>query len=201
MAKKSQSKRLILINRDLQFRYARIAFVIGFISTILSTVVILYPLFEFEKFRESGFLPPTIIVGMITAMIINLAFVLYLAIIITHRIAGPMFALSREFAEVSQGIFGRKLTVRKHDDLQYLIRSFNDMSQSLKNLTFDDIARLKQIQMLAQNLLPTEEKTKDTDKHAANLKELNNVLESYYQELKERVEEQKKDSTTTQHVS
>ncbi|MCY4380105.1 MAG: hypothetical protein OXC40_00845 [Proteobacteria bacterium] len=140
--RKKFKKRIFLINRDLQFRFARIAFFIGFISTLLCTVVILYPLFQFEILRIPKFLPLPILSAMVFATILNICCIMFLAIIITHRIAGPVFALSREFTEMSQGVFGRELQLRKTDDLRYLSRCFNEMSVSLKNLTYDDIERI-----------------------------------------------------------
>lgn len=152
MRKKGFAKQLILINRDLQFRYTRIALFIGLISTILCTVVILAPLYQFEILRIPKFLPMPILSAMVLALVINMGCVVMMMIIITHRIAGPIFALSREFAEVSQGIFGRKLYSRKADDLQYLVRSFNEMSLCLKNITYDDLEMVTNMHESASKL-------------------------------------------------
>ena len=156
--KRKKPKRMILVNRDLQFRYMWIALIIGTVSTLLCSIVILYPLYEFEILRIKRFLPLPVLSGMAFSMILNLFFILVLSIIITHRIAGPMFALSREFAEISQHIFGRELQLRKNDDLRYLIRSFNEMSLHLKNMTFDDLEQLEEMQKKVQELLAAEQK-------------------------------------------
>ena len=169
MKKKGFAKQLILINRDLQFRYARIALLIGLISTLLCTVVILYPLFSFEILRIPRFLPLPILSGMVLALVVNMGCVVMMMIIISHRIAGPIFALSREFAEVGQGIYGRELRSRKGDDLQYLVRSFNDMSVCLKNLTYDDLEAASFIHELVKKFnAEITQLTEDFSEHASD---------------------------------
>ncbi|MCY4444304.1 MAG: hypothetical protein OXC44_05860 [Proteobacteria bacterium] len=170
MAQKHRNKRIILVNRDLQFRYAKIAFLLGLASTVLSAMIVVYPLFAFEILRIPKFLPTPVLAGMVFAAVLNLAFILYFSIIITHRIAGPMFTLSREFAEMSQGIFGRNLSARKTDDLRYLIRCYNDMSLCLKNISLDDQEELDKLHKQAQELHSSLQKwdtaaSKDDDKN------------------------------------
>ena len=146
-------KRIILVNRDLQFRYARLGLLVGFTSSILSALVILYPLYKFQILNVPNFLPIEFMGAMAAAVLINMMMITYLGVIITHRIAGPIFALSVEFAEVGQGIFGRELQCRRSDDLKYLIRSFNEMSINLKNITHDDLACINLLIEKTDNLL------------------------------------------------
>lgn len=159
-AQKRPGKRILLVNRDLQFRYAKVGLLIGVVSTMLCSLVIFFPLYQFEILRIPRFLPMPILSAMVLAVVLNLALVMFYGLIITHRIAGPMFALSREFADVSQGIFGRTLSSRKNDDLRYLVRCFNDMSASLRNLTHDDVERLTLLLEQAQSLEPSESSQK-----------------------------------------
>lgn len=147
----ARPKQMLLINRDLQFRYVRVALVIGLVATILSGTVILWPLYQFEILRIPRFLPWPIMIGMVAALVINMVCVMFMMIVISHRVAGPVFALSREFAEIGRGVYGGQLKSRKYDDLQFLVRSFNDMSQSLKHLSMDDMAIIsRQLELMGE---------------------------------------------------
>ncbi|MCX6129316.1 MAG: hypothetical protein NTX25_09680, partial [Proteobacteria bacterium] len=59
-----QKQRLILINRDFQFRYTGAAVLVGLLSTTLTCSVILYPLYQFEILRIPRFLPWPILIVM-----------------------------------------------------------------------------------------------------------------------------------------
>lgn len=187
--KKGVRKRIILINRDLQFRYARIALVVGFVSTLLSSVVILYPLYQFEILRIPRFLPLPILMGMICAVLVNMLLILMLAVLITHRIAGPMYALSREFEEMSQGFFGRELRGRKMDDLRYLIRRFNELSSNLRNITYDDREKitlaLEQLMGLQKQL--ESDNKEDPEAWRFALRALQSQLQEFHHQLSDRI--------------
>ncbi len=65
------SKRIYLINRDFQLRYAYAAVFVGLMSTIVTTTVLLYPLYKFEIVRIPQFLPLPIMSAMVAAALIN----------------------------------------------------------------------------------------------------------------------------------
>ena len=128
-----QRKTMILINRDFQFRYAGAAVIVGVISTIISSLVILYPLYVFEILRIPKFLPAPILLSMLFAAFINIAMVALIGVYVTHAIAGPMYAIVREFRKVEQGDWTSKMKQRKNDDLRYLVRNYNAMMDALRN--------------------------------------------------------------------
>lgn len=137
--KKKRSAPLYLINRDFQLRYARAAVTVGISSTILTATLILYPLYVFEILRIPKFLPMPILFSMIFAAVLNVAFVAIMTISLTHKIAGPMFALVREFRRVGLGSFTKQLSLRQGDELKYAVRNFNEMVESLEHLSRDDL--------------------------------------------------------------
>ena len=71
-------------------RYTKSAVVIGLVSTFLTSVVILYPLYQFQILRIPKFLPIPILFAMILAAVINIAIIGVMGILMPHRIAGPM---------------------------------------------------------------------------------------------------------------
>ena len=119
----------------------------------------------------------------------------YLGVLITHRIAGPMFNLSREFADIGQGIFGKEALCRQSDDLKYLIRSFNEMSKNLENITHDDIScidlALEKVQILVKNH-PNSDKNFDNDQKSADdhynqLIAISEIMTEFKSELENRI--------------
>ncbi len=120
-------KKLYLINRDFQLRYTKIAVLVGLCSTALTLFLVLFPLFQFQILRFPNFLPYPFLVGIALAAILNFAIVAAMGILITHRIAGPMFSLVRQLRVVQSGNFAAAhLKTRESDDLKYVVRNFNE---------------------------------------------------------------------------
>ena len=142
---RKKSKRLYLINRDFQLRYVRAAIIVGLSSTLLTTALLLWPLFQFKIIRFPNFLPWPFLAAIFLGALINFIFVAGLGILMTHRIAGPMFALVRQMRVVQHGNFRAQLAVRQLDDLKYLIRNFNEMTTKLVDITTEDLAKLNRI--------------------------------------------------------
>lgn len=155
MSNKSR-KRIYLINRDFQLRYAFAASLVGIVTTVLTSTVIIAPLFSFEILRTTRFLPIPILVGMLVACVANIAIILTLGIFVTHRIAGPMYSLVRSFRTVAQGNYRAIMGVREDDDLKYVVRNFNEMVECIGKNTEADIARLVSIQESAPEQISDE---------------------------------------------
>lgn len=122
-----RDKRIYLVNRDFQFRYMRVAVLVGFASTLLTMFVILYPLFYLKIVRFPAFVPRPFLVGIGIASIINFCAVALLSIHLTHRIAGPVFSLVRQMRLIQSGHWTAYLKVRSSDDMKYLVRNFNEL--------------------------------------------------------------------------
>jgi hypothetical protein len=142
-------KKLYLINRDFQLRYTRIAVLVGLVSTLLTLFLILFPLFQFQIIRFPNFLPAPFLWAIAGAALLNFVILATLGILITHRIAGPMFALVRQFRMIQAGRFGNHLKIREGDDLKYVVRNYNEMVDSLVIMTQRDLTNFD---MLIQGL-------------------------------------------------
>lgn len=140
-----KKQRLVLINRDFQFRYSGAAVLVGLLSTVLTTALILYPLYTFKIVRNPLFLP-TPMLGLIgLAAFFNVILVWILGILMTHRIAGPMYSLVRQFRRVEEGRWYGQMRIREGDDMRYVVRNFNAMMESITNQTHLDSDKLRQI--------------------------------------------------------
>lgn len=164
-----RKKRIVLVNRDFQMRYTKAAVVVGVFSTILTIVVILYPLYVFEILRIPNFLPTRILSMMLLAVLINVGALYLFGILMTHRIAGPMYALVKHIRLVGMGKWNSLMHLRADDDLRYVVRNFNEMVGSLTEITKGDIKRLEAIdEMVSSNL--DEDKIKNLKEQISELK-------------------------------
>jgi hypothetical protein len=125
------TKRIYLVNRDFQGRYVRIALIVGGCSTALTLVLVLYPLFYLDILRWPNFVPPPFIAAMVVAAVINFIVVGWMSIMVTHRVAGPMYSLVRHFRLLQEGRIPPPLRVRDSDELKFVVRNFNEAVTAL----------------------------------------------------------------------
>ena len=137
--RKKGVKRLYLVNRDFQFRYINLAVFVGVVSTVLTTSVILIPLYQFEILRIPRFLPWPILLSMMVAVMVNISLVAFVGLFVTHRIAGPIYAMVRSLREIEEGRITGPMRIRESDDLKYLVRSFNGMVDGLRKSTEEEL--------------------------------------------------------------
>jgi methyl-accepting chemotaxis protein len=135
-------KKIFLVNRDFQLRYTKAAVGVGILSTALTAALILYPLYTFEIIRIAGFLPAPILGGMVVAAVINIAFLALMGIIVTHKIAGPMYSLVRHIRMIGMGQWEELMRQRDGDDLRFVVRNFNEMITELQGMTENDISEM-----------------------------------------------------------
>lgn len=145
LIQRRKTKRIYLVNRDFQLRYTKIAVAVGLCSTILTVALILMPLFQLNILRFPNFVPYPFIVAMVAASLINFFIIAAMGILITHRIAGPMFSLVRHIRMMQLGKKFVPLKVRDSDDLKYLVRNFNELLEHLSNQSRRDCAAVDDI--------------------------------------------------------
>ena len=154
-------KRVLLVNREFQFRYTLVAVLVGIISTCLSCVVILYPLYQFEILRIPAFLPTPILGVMVLAVAVNILFIWLIGIAVTHKLAGPMYSMARTLRRIEEGVWTGHLTIRKDDEMHYLVRSLNGMIDSITDACKSDLSAVRQLKKLI-NSLPASEDEAET---------------------------------------
>jgi len=143
--KPKRRKKIYLVNRDFQLRYTYSAVIVGLISTALTTVVILSPLFIFKILRIPNFLPTPVLVAMAVAAFINIILVALMGVIMTHKIAGPMYSLVREFRRIEAGLWNVKMRLRQDDDLKFVVRNFNEMVSAIVQASEADLSTIEQL--------------------------------------------------------
>jgi len=152
-------RRQYIINQDFQFRY--MGLLIG-ITCIICLVFVLaakyYINLNLDSLLESGMISSPVIAQLIdiekkflnknllTIFLVLVSILTIVGIFITHRIAGPIFALERRMKEITKfGIEDKKFQIRKGDEFRELVETFNEMIESLeKRYKKDQTEEVKQ---------------------------------------------------------
>ncbi|WP_242394001.1 hypothetical protein [Anaeromyxobacter oryzisoli] len=87
-----------------------------------------------------------------------------LGVVITHRVAGPVFVMAHYLSLLAQGRFPRMRTLRRSDELKELFRTFLDSVEALKQrearhaaVLEDAVARMRAAAERAPELAPAAE--------------------------------------------
>lgn len=167
-------KKLILINRDFQFRYAGAGIAASLVASLLMASLILYPLFAFKILTSIYFLPWPFFVGIMLAVILNMLVQLVFGIVMTHRIAGPMYGMIRTIRQIGAGKWSAQVRLRTQDELQMIGRHLNEMSEQLVRAGMDDLVRIEhlssEIARLDINQTSKDSLTNELANLAANIK-------------------------------
>jgi methyl-accepting chemotaxis protein len=145
MTQDFRRKKIWLVNRDFQFRYTGAGLVAGVMSTFITALLLLYPLFAFKIITVGIFLPWPILLCIVTAACLNCSVQMMFGIVLTHKIAGPMFSLTRHLRLIGAGHWNVQMRQRSGDEFRMVIRHLNEMTLSLKNCALDDLAVLELI--------------------------------------------------------
>ena len=173
------AKKILVVNKDFQYRYTWNVVLIGILTTVLSVAIILIPLYIFGILRIPKFLPTPILLTMVFAAIINIVVVILLTIASTHKIAGPVFALNRALRNIELGKWNKPLKLRDSDEMKYLAVNFNTMVDSLVKTTREDIECLD---IMVRKLQASLDSLNDDQK------EIFEGLQNFKQRLEQRIE-------------
>lgn len=80
----------------------------------------------------SDFILPQLVITVIVVSVVFSSILFVMALIATHRIAGPMYRLRREIDNVRGGDLTSAFVIRDKDQLKSLARSLNDMGLVLR---------------------------------------------------------------------
>jgi methyl-accepting chemotaxis protein len=133
-------RKQIIIERGLQFRFARFVILYMTLSCFVTAFIVFYATFTVFSEKLVGIYPqqrlPEIFSRAYGAFFVGLVIVMpilfYGAILFSHRIAGPLPKLYQALQDIGQGNFDTKLSLRKNDELSGLADHINRMALKLK---------------------------------------------------------------------
>jgi hypothetical protein len=124
-------RRTYLVNRDLQFKYATSAMIIGLMSTVVSAGMLLWTFYSFNIWQGQR-LPAPVIAVIAAVLLVNFFALFIVAVVATHKVVGPMFNLLRQFQRLAHADFSAVARFRSSDEMHYVARRFNEMTMMLK---------------------------------------------------------------------
>ncbi|MDD5613928.1 MAG: HAMP domain-containing protein [Candidatus Omnitrophica bacterium] len=137
-----QKRRIYFIDRKFQTQFI-IKFCLLVIAGSIVTVGLLY-LFasrtttvSFENTEAvvkstADFIIPILIQTVIIVMVVTGMFTITLTLFISHKIAGPLYRLEKEFKSMAEGDISANFQLRGNDQLQNIAASLNEMKLRLR---------------------------------------------------------------------
>ncbi len=83
-----------------------------------------------------------LLVGLVVALMILVVCIGIAGIIVTHKVAGPVFKMQRMFGQVGDGHFAIRERLRKGDEMQTFFEAFEKMLGRLRDRQGRDIERI-----------------------------------------------------------
>lgn len=153
-------RRQYLINQDFQFRY--IGLLVGLASLLCLVFVVMtkhYIDLNLNPLIESGMIASPVVnellqiekqflnKNLLTVFLLVLGTLTLAGIFITHRIAGPIYALERRMKQIAQeGMQNTPFHFRRTDEFQELAESFNTMMASLQKQMDQQNQKIKMLE-------------------------------------------------------
>ena len=178
-----------LIQPKFQFAFSGLLVLIAFIAAILVGIVIYQLIYAnnllFVKYNlhtDPDFLVllakerKVIFVAWIGSFL-SVALLLFMAgIFLSHKMAGPVYAFSRELKKLQEGNLTAHLELRKRDEFKELKIPFNQWVQGLQKGTEQDIEKISPLIKNLASLISQMMQQKAEEKDIGEMKQLLNTL-------------------------
>lgn len=140
-------RRILLVDRSLQLRYAARFGLMGTLGASLSGVALFWILRRREEVLGLNFVDAhsTLALGVILSMclVVGLAAGL-VGVTVSHRIAGPVYALSRQLSVIAEGRYPQFRSIRRGDELQELVQICQTSVDFLRAREIEESFRLRE---------------------------------------------------------
>lgn len=134
-------RRNFFINRSFQTRFIvkflfvlLLAAVVSIVLTLLATTDTLTSTFVDSKLviqkTSLAIMPSVIYTNIVTTAVVGVVAVI-VVLLVSHKIAGPMFRFEKDVVRVSEGDLKSQIHIRKSDQFEELALSLNVMIESL----------------------------------------------------------------------
>ncbi len=143
LALQRRSRYRFVIERDFQYRFTiRICLIAGLIYTVIGGINIFYLRYNYESLINHATIQMPSLVpqlehelrfltsGVVASLILMISTIFYLGLILTHRVAGPLYALKKRLQDFIQGRHPVRLHLRSKDEFRGLEELFNMAMES-----------------------------------------------------------------------
>jgi methyl-accepting chemotaxis protein len=131
--------------------------ILSVVVSMLTTQTTLTSSFEGSKLviekTSLAILPSVILTNVITTLVVG-AVVIIITLLVSHKIAGPMFRFEKDLEEISQGNLQKQIHIRNGDQFGSVARNLNQMVEKLNEKLCEVRRELERIadEAAAQNL-------------------------------------------------
>lgn len=133
-------RRTFLIDRKFQLKYTFIIVLVGVLVSALLGFFIYHQMIEntnllgidAEMGAQVEKLDSYTMYYLVSFVVVMALFLFVWGIFITHRVAGPIFIISRYLREIREGVFPQTRPLRKGDELKSFFETFSGMLDHLK---------------------------------------------------------------------
>lgn len=134
-------RRIYLIQKGFQLKYTGVILLFMFIVAWLVGYTIYYTGWLLMGEKLANVYPQgrlvaimrTINLTLLLRLVLITPFVVLLSVLMSHKIAGPLFRINRFLRSVASGDLSARLTLRRGDELHDLAETINEMTSDLKN--------------------------------------------------------------------
>ncbi|MBN1526820.1 MAG: methyl-accepting chemotaxis protein [Candidatus Omnitrophica bacterium] len=137
---KRQRRIRYLIARRFQFRFVALILAFVFLSAALSSLVVYYTMMMLMGEKLANVYPQGMLLSIINtlntriilAVLIISPLVVLLGILLSFRIVGPIYRISKLLRLSARGDLSSRITVRAKDEFKALADAINDMTDMIK---------------------------------------------------------------------
>lgn len=181
MGNRGHVRRIHFIDREFQAKFILKFCLIVILGSII-TMTALYFLsskattVSFEnteavvKSTKDFILPMLIQTVVITTILMGL-FTILLTLLISHKIAGPLYRFRKEIELMGNGDLRSEFRIRKHDQLKKLADILNGVKMKLKRIVSIDKNSIGELEKLVSELDIEEEKKNKIENKITNIKD------------------------------
>lgn len=148
-------RRILIIKKPLQYRFITFTFLSVFFAVLLIGFDIYYTAGEIiVKSIDPEALPKleALNAQLLVKLLFYMILVLFLSVIFSHKIAGPIYRFERSCEVVGSGDFTYRVKLRKGDLLKDFMNSFNRMIENLQDMVKKDRALVEEISRNIENI-------------------------------------------------
>jgi len=139
--KKQYRRRQFIIKKKFQLRYIGLILAVMLFSGIVSGYTIYYNSWMLLGSKLANIYPQARLVDIFNTVNIRLAIAMFfvtmlcagIAIIASHRIAGPVYRMIKFLEELTKGDYTKRVTLRKNDELQDMAEAINKLVEKLES--------------------------------------------------------------------
>ncbi|MFH1093825.1 MAG: HAMP domain-containing protein [Candidatus Omnitrophota bacterium] len=178
-------RKRILIGKKLQFKYVGVILVAVLASCALITLTVYFSCWS--SLVENNASPQTAaaignVLNNINLMIlfelpILLVIASFVGIVISHKIAGPVYRLQKVARDVSRGDLTTSVSLRSDDELKNLSDAFNSVIENMHRLVSKDKKIIFELSQITNNLYVSLKDKKINEEDAlALIRKLNDLV-------------------------